>query len=92
MKKCIIILIESRVDSLKKYISMFLLFVLIVSLCPRAFAANEKYDYLIEAENYTSCNFQSPEGIITSDATLSGEKYLSLYTKNNTEYYIPKFT
>lgn len=66
---------------------MFIAFVLTMSLCPNAFAVDSAYDYLVEAENYTSCNFQSTGTVIETDTTLSGEKYLCLYTKNNGEYY-----
>lgn len=72
---------------MKKYISIFLVFVLAMSLCPSAYAATATYDYLVEAENYKSWNFQSTGNVIDSDTTLSGEKYVGLYTKNNGKYY-----
>ena len=79
-------------DILKKYIAGFLVFVLTISLCPYALAA-DSYDYLIEAENYTSSNFSVDGGTVQmTDSNSSNGKYIGLYTRNNNPPYYAEYS
>ena len=73
---------------MKKYISIFLTFVLVVLQSANVFAVDSTYDYFVEAESFTSSNFRvDGNANVISDANSSGGNYIGVYTTSSAEYY-----